>query len=149
MKLKYISIWGLVAMLGCTKLDQSLQDSVTNSSANTDTKALLNAAYNSMNALMHGQDQLFSLQEVTTDEALVPTRGGDWDDNGVWRVLHAHTWNADHGQLLTVFNNLNKLNYDATVVLGFKPSAQQEGEARFLRAMACYYLMDFFGQFSV
>src|SRR3954469_21236806 len=141
MKLKYISIWGLVAMLGCTKLDQSLQDSVTNSSANTDTKALLNAAYNSMNALMHGQDQLFSLQEVTTDEALVPTRGGDWDDNGVWRVLHAHTWNPIHAQFKSVYNGLGQLQSSALTVLAFNPSPIQRAEALFLRSLAQFYIL--------
>jgi hypothetical protein len=146
MKLKYISIWGLVAMLGCTKLDQSLQDSVTNSSANTDTKALLNAAYNSMNALMHGQDQLFSLQEVTTDEALVPTRGGDWDDNGVWRVLHAHTWNPIHAQFKSVYNGLGQLQSSALTVLAFNPSPIQRAEALFLRSLAQFYILDLYGQ---
>ena len=83
------------------------------------------------------------------DESLVPTRGGDWDDNGVWRVLHNHTWNADHGQILQVFNNLNKLNFDATNVLSFGPSKEQAAEARFLRAIALYYLEDLYGQFPV
>ncbi|NMH27160.1 RagB/SusD family nutrient uptake outer membrane protein [Flavobacterium silvaticum] len=32
------------------------------------------------------------LQEITTDEAAAPTRGGDWDDGGKWRVLHQHSW---------------------------------------------------------
>ncbi|MBS1934958.1 MAG: RagB/SusD family nutrient uptake outer membrane protein [Bacteroidetes bacterium] len=80
---------------------------------------------------------------------MVPTRGGDWDDNGVWRVVHNHTWNADHSQVLSVFNNLNKINFDATNVLNFQPSAEQAAEARFLRAYALYYLLDLYGQFPV
>ena len=64
---------------------------------------LLSGAYADLTFLA-AQDQLFSLEENSTDESLVPTRGGDWDDNGVWRVVHAHTWNADHGQILSIFN---------------------------------------------
>ena len=61
-----------------------------------------------MNGLWHDQGQLFSLEETTTDEALVPARGGDWDDNGVWIVLHAHTWDALHVQVKQVFNAFGK-----------------------------------------
>ena len=82
---------------------------------------LLAAAYADLGGPLTAQDLLFSLQENTSDEALVPTRGGDWDDNGVWRVLHAHTWNADHQYVLNVFNALNKVNFDATNVLAFNP----------------------------
>ena len=32
------------------------------------------------------------LQEITSDEATAPTRGGDWDDGGKWRALHQHSW---------------------------------------------------------
>src|SRR5664279_3455190 len=113
-------------MSGCTKLNEKLNSTLTNTQVSTSlgtagTGLLLGAAYADLTFLA-GQDQLFSLEENATDESLVPTRGGDWDDNGVWRVVHAHTWTADHGQILSVFNNLNKLNFDATNVLGFNPS---------------------------
>ncbi len=92
MKLKYICTAGLVLSLGCTKLDQKLNDSFTTpGGSSSDINALLTGTYNSMNALMHSQERLFSLQETTTDEALIPVRGGDWDDNGTWRVMHTHT----------------------------------------------------------
>ena len=146
MKLKYISILGLVTVMGCTKLDQELNDSFTTGSQNTDVGALLNAAYNSMNGLMHAQDQLFSLQETTTDEALIPTRGGDWDDNGVWRVLHAHTWNIIHAQFKSVYNGLGGLQSSALTVLAFNPNATQRAEALFLRSLAQFYLLDLYGQ---
>lgn len=155
--IKKLSIYAVPFMVlvgACTKLDEKLGNTLTNSQTvstlgSAGPGLLLNFAYADIATPFTAQDQVFSLSENVTDESLVPTRGGDWDDNGVWRVLHNHTWNADHGQLLTVFNNLNKLNYDATVVLGFKPTAQQAAEARFLRAMACYYLYDLFNQFSV
>ena len=146
MKLKYISILGLVTVMGCTKLDQTLNDSFTTGSQNADVNALLNAAYNSMNALLHAQDQLFSLQETTTDEALIPTRGGDWDDNGVWRVLHAHTWNVIHAQFKSVYNNLGGLQSSALTVLAFNPNATQRAEALFLRSLSQFYLLDLYGQ---
>src|SRR5438270_10996114 len=88
----------LLAFAGCTKLDEGLNSTFTNAQTAQALGAggvglLLNTAYTDLGVPFTNQDQLFSLEENTADESLVPTRGGDWDDNGVWRVLHAHTWN--------------------------------------------------------
>src|ERR1041384_5548424 len=111
----------LLSAISCTKLDESLNSTLTNQQTasalgTAGVGLLLQTAYTDLAVPFNNQDQLFSLEENTADESLVPTRGGDWDDNGVWRVLHNHTWNADHGQILSVFNNLNKINFDATNV---------------------------------
>jgi starch-binding outer membrane protein, SusD/RagB family len=150
---KLTSLLTLAALAGCTKLDESYTSTV---SADQATQALgangvgllLASAYADLiTPFVSDQGAIFSLEENTTDESLVPTRGGDWDDNGVWRVVHNHTWNADHSQVLSVYNDLNKLNFDATNVLSFKPSKEQAAEARFLRAYALYYLLDLYNQF--
>ena len=137
---------------GCSKLNENLGNTFTNGQTSTALGSagvglILQGAYVDLGTPFTAQDNIFSLEENSTDESLVPTRGGDWDDNGVWRVIHNHTWNADHSQILTVFNNLNKLNFDATNVLAFKPSKQQAAEARFLRALSLYYLLDLYGQY--
>jgi len=143
----------LVALAGCTKLDESYTSTVSADQAASALGAngvglLLGSAYADLiTPFVSDQGAIFSLEENSTDESLVPTRGGDWDDNGVWRVVHNHTWNADHSQVLSVYNDLNKLNFDATNVLAFKPSKEQAAEARFLRAYALYYLLDLYNQF--
>ncbi len=149
-----VPVLAVIAMAGCTKLDESLNSTLTNSQVSTalgasGTGLLLSAAYADLGGPLTSQDLVFSLMENSTDESLVPTRGGDWDDNGVWRVVHAHTWNADHGQVLNVFNSLNKINFDATNVLGFNPSPAQAAEAKFVRALSLYYLLDLYGQFPI
>ena len=149
-----LPILAVIAMAGCTKLDEKLGSTLTNSQVSSalgssGTGLLLSAAYADLGGPLTAQDQVFSLMENSTDESLVPTRGGDWDDNGVWRVVHNHTWNADHGQVTSVFNSLNKINFDATNVLGFNPTASQAAEAKFIRALALYYLLDLYGQFPI
>ena len=144
----------VLAMSGCTKLNEDLGSTLTNSQVSSalgsnGTALLLSAAYADLGGPLTAQDQVFSLMENSTDESLVPTRGGDWDDNGVWRVIHNHTWNADHGQVASVFNGLNKINFDATNVLGFGPTPGQAAEAKFIRALALYYLLDIYGQFPI
>lgn len=139
--------------VSCSKLNENLNTTLTKDQVNSSfgvagPQLILTGAYADLTFLTN-QDQLFSLEENTTDESLVPTRGGDWDDNGVWRVVHAHTWNADHSQILSVFNSLNKLNFDATNVLGFNPTKSQAAQAKALRAFSLYYLLDLYGQYPI
>jgi hypothetical protein len=137
----------LVTLGACTKLNTTLHDSIVGQSGGSlgSSAALLSNSYNDL-SFMHGQDQLFSLEETSSDEALIPTRGGDWDDNGVWRVLHAHTWDVTHTQATAVFLNLGKLESDATTVLASGPSAEVAAEALFLRSLAQFYFVDLYGQ---
>src|SRR5687767_6845113 len=148
MKLKNISIIAIVVLAGCTKLEQKLNDAfpVGPEAGSAEVAALLTSSYNSLNNLVHNQERIFLLNEVTSDEALVPTRGGDWDDGGVFRVLHSHTWTPIHTYVKGTFNELGGLQHSATTVLAFGPNAQQRAEALFLRSFAQFYTLDFFGQ---
>ena len=124
--LKIVSVLFAATILGCTKLNEGLNSTLTNQQTSSSlgpagTQLLLQAAYNDLPGPFNGEGNVFSLEENSTDESLVPTRGGDWDDNGVCRVVHSHNWNADHAQILGTFNSLNKLNFDATNVLAFSP----------------------------
>ena len=147
---KFLVIIVTVALVtSCTKLNENFNDSLKSpgtGSSGANVGALLNNAYNDMNGLMINQDQIFSLEENTSDEALVPTRGGDWDDNGIWRVLHAHSWDVTHQQAQNVFINLGKLESDATTVLAFNPTPQQGAEALFLKCLAQFYYLDLYAQ---
>lgn len=107
---------------------------------------LLRSAYNTFNNPLMDQSRVWAAQQHTTDETIGPTRGGDWDDNGVWRVLHAHTWNADHTFLRDTYRELLQAQYASSLVLDFSPSAQQAAEARFLRALSVFLVLDGWGQ---
>jgi len=137
----------------CTKLDQGLNSTLTNAQAANalganGTQLLLQTAYNDVGGPYSDPGNILALEEVTADQCVVPTRAGDWDDNGKWRSLKQHTFKADGVDvIINQFNSLNKLNFDATNVLAFNPSKVQAAEARFLRALSLYQLLDLFGQF--
>src|SRR6476646_10502025 len=136
----------LLGLASCTKLEQKLQGNILLTQNNASVQALLNGTYSDFGGLINGQDQIFSLEENTSDECLVPTRGGDWDDNGVWRVLHAHTWTATHGQFQSVFNGLGRMESDALATLALGATGAQADEALFLRSVSQFYYLDLFGQ---
>ena len=153
-KYKVIALILAGGITGCTKLDESLNSTLTNQQTAdalgaSGTGLLLKTAYSDLTGPFGDVGQLINLTGNASDESLVPTRGGDWDDNGAWRVMHNHTWNADLGSLLGTFNSLNKINFDATNVLAFGPTPAQAAEARFLRAYALYNILDFFGQYPI
>jgi hypothetical protein len=152
--LKILTLLVLAGVAGCTKLDETYKSTFPGDQAAAalgpqGVSLLLQSAYNDIigGSAFVDQQGVFSLQENSSDESLVVTRGGDWDDNGVWRVVHNHSWDADHSQVLNVFNALNKISFDATNVLNFKPNKAQAAEARFVRAFALYTLLDLYNQY--
>jgi starch-binding outer membrane protein, SusD/RagB family len=148
MKFKIFIITGasVLALSSCTKLDQKVAGSIIYVPSASNAQSVLNATYNNFGGFSHGQDPMFSLNENTGDMCLVPTRGGDWDDNGVWRVLHAHTWTATHGQFVSIFNGLGGMESNALATLASSPTPVQADEANFLLSVSQYYYLDFFGQ---
>ena len=141
-----------VLTLSCTKLDENLNGQLTDSqiggggSGSANTAALLGGVYDNIRGTFQGQEGIYALWEMTTDELIGPTRGGDWDDNGAWRVLHSHRFDADHIRVREVFNNLGGVAYSTTDLLRFSPTPQQAAEARTLRAFAEFMMLDGWNQ---
>lgn len=44
------------------------------------------------NGLQGADRGIYDLNTFTTDEAVLPTRGGDWYDGGLWQNLFKHNW---------------------------------------------------------
>ncbi len=129
----------------CTKLEEKLKSETTSGSTGGgggNPTALLQAAYGALNSPFEDQTRWWACQEHSTDECVGPTRGGDWDDNGIWRVYHNHKWNADHEFLTNTFRELAQAQFAATVVLDNSPSPQQAAEARFIRALSMWAVLD-------
>lgn len=109
-----------------------------------DVDASITNLYNDTYGQLGDQANFFALNEVSTDETLVPTRGTDWGDNGIWRTLHSHTWSPTHQFVLTVWNQLNQNVLRASQIIDplSGPTAAQEADARFLRAFSMYFVLD-------
>lgn len=149
MKNKYIISFAAIAVClsGCTKLNEDLQGQVgTAGVTSNNVSAVLSASYAAMIGPYQAPWNWSALQEVTSDEVIVPTRAGDWDDNGAWRSLHLHKWAPDHSRISDVFRDLNSITYVTTSVLGFSPTPSQAAQARFLRAFAQFSILDGWGQ---
>ncbi len=142
-----------ISFLSCTKLDEKLGSQLSDTggsggSGNVSAANILNGAYDAMRTPYQDQSRMWAAQQHTSDETIGPTRGGDWDDNGVWRVLHSHQWDPNHGFLADTYRDLGRIIFSATDLLRFNPTAQQAAEGRYLRAMAMFSLVDGWDQVS-
>lgn len=96
-----------------------------------------------------------TLNELTTDAMIVPTRGNDWYDNGRWLEIHRQTWTANSGSALddmngawnSLFSGVAKANLMIDVIqkAGGADAPRTLAELRTLRAWYYYMLQDLFG----
>lgn len=99
---------------------------------------------------------IYDYNTLTTDEAMIPIRGGDWYDGGLWNAMYQHRWSADDQSLYDTWKYIYKVIVLANKSLdiissksGLLSAAQQEeyrAEVRAIRAMFYYYAMDMFGR---
>ena len=82
----------------CTNLDEELFDSVTPDNffkTQEEFISALGAAYTAFGD--YASNDPLNLDELMTDEAAYPTRGQDWDDRGLLRRAHLHSYNNEDG----------------------------------------------------
>ncbi len=146
-KMKNIII-GLIAaflVFGCTDLDEELNDSINSSDSSVSASDLLIGAYSSLRELQHEQD-LLPAYVHSSDELIPPTRGGDWDDAGLWRDHHLHGWTNTHAHIDKTWRDLNSRAFNAQQVLcNGDGSASEIAQATFLRTFLDFFTMDLFG----
>ncbi|HEX5154206.1 MAG TPA: RagB/SusD family nutrient uptake outer membrane protein [Parafilimonas sp.] len=158
MKFSFIKYTAAVLVLfaSCTNLDEKevLYDQVTQDNFfKTDAEylAALGAAYTNLYGTFGSADNFWPMQEVTTDEMVVPTRGADWGDGGHWVRLKLHTYNADDprpsNSWNVLFAGVNTCNRVLSIFepIGTDQSKIYVAELKALRAIYYYWLLDLFG----
>lgn len=98
---------------------------------------------------------IYDLNTFTTDEAIMPTRGGDWYDGGFWQGLYLHRWGVNNEAVYATWEYLYRTvilcNGSLERIQDFAEKHPEENvadcvaEVRALRAMFYYYIMDLFG----
>ncbi len=145
---RILTIISLVFFLSCsTDLEEKLGGELNGEQANALTSGtqFLNSAYIALGSF-ETQDLVWAMQEHTSDELVGPTRGGDWDDNGIWRQLHQHTWDAGHQFVENTFNSLSNGVFQSIQALSFDLSTSEKAQAQFLQAWFVFHLLDLYGQ---
>lgn len=99
---------------------------------------------------------LYDYNTFTTDEAIIPIRGGDWYDGGFWQNLYEHRWTAYDEPLYNTWLYLYKVamlcNHSLAVIDANRSLLTDDeylsytSEVKAVRCLFYYELMDMFGR---
>ena len=105
---------------------------------------------------------IYDYNTLTTDEAIIPIRGGDWYDGGLWNAMYQHKWTADDEPLYDTWKYIYKVIVlcnrsldiidarspvgSSTPVLEDREAKSYKAEVRAVRALMYYEAMDMFGR---
>ena len=95
--LKYITCVALasLSLSACTDLDETVYSEVSSNNYFNTRDDVVAMAFRSFE---HGYWTIvprFRMNELSADQLIIPRRDGSWDDGGVWRQFHYHTWTPD------------------------------------------------------
>ena len=151
--IKYIVCLASLAVFSCTKLNEKVLDesSVTGLTDKQLAEGLIAPVYNVLpDIFLH--TRYFALQEISTDEAILPYRGGtDWGDNGIYVSMHRHeTVSTDPNVQNTWTSIVTGLSRSVTAITALKPNKDPSAqlflaEARAMRAYYSLLTLDLFG----
>jgi hypothetical protein len=143
----------IVAGTGCTKLNEEILDesSVTGLTDKQVAEGTLAPVYSVLPTIFQ-HTQYFALQEISTDEAILPYRGGtDWGDNGIYLSLHKHETTSGDPNVRNTWNNIVLgLSRSVTAINALKANTDPNAkmflaEARGMRAYYNMLALDLFG----
>ena len=144
---------GSTMINSCTKLSEKVLDesSVTGLTDKQAAEGIIAPAYAKLeDVFLH--TNYFALQEISTDEAILPYRGGtDWGDNGIYMSLHKHeTTSTDPNVKNTWTNILQGLSRSITAINTLPTNTDPNAkiflaEAKGMRAYYSLLTLDLFG----
>lgn len=143
----------------CTDLDAEVYSDLTPENFPTgevDVIASFASCYTNLYGFQNHGGYMSSIQ-VASDEIMIPQRGSDWFDGGIWLRQHQHQYNSNEPHLngawqflyrgaLQCNDVINLINGPAgQEAITEEQRAQFVGELRALRALFYYWLIDAFG----
>ena len=170
MKHRFFALSVLALSLSLTScLDETPKDQIPETeiydSANSLYVNAVASLYNYIGAHEEGEGLqgtcrgIYDYNTLTTDEAIIPIRGGNWYDGGLWKNMYDHTWTATDTDLYNVWKYLYKVIVLSTksletiekykALLTEQQRVDYAAEVRAVRAIYYYYAMDMFGRIPI
>jgi hypothetical protein len=158
-KLLKLTLAASVLMFGqsCTDLEENLEGDFTEiftpgnpqAQAGGGSNDGLTAAYSRLLNGSANHGSYFSMTEVSTDEAVITQKGGDWFDGGVWLDIHKHDFQATNPQFNGPWNDTFGGIAQSNILLGTNLSASDRAKVRTLRAYFYWRLLDNYGRVRI
>lgn len=152
-------IFSIIAFL-CASCNNELDETVFSDATSenyvyTEPYGAMGIVYAKMRDVFF-QDNWYMLQETSSDEMCQPANASGWDDGGMYKRIHLHTWNSESPQVSNMWNNFYYAVLSANRVIGQLESgeipapagiskASLVSEMRVSRAFYYWLLFDNFG----
>jgi len=174
MKKKYLSALIVSSLIfgACSDLSETLYDKVSMDDygkTSAEIQTIVGGAYATLRGYGSGTDEgngvncyptceyVFFLDECSSDEACIPTRGTDWYDGGRYQEAQRHQWSTNNQMVLSAwryaFTGISKINAIIYQVdsseLTDEAKATVNAELRGLRAYYYWQLLDKFGNVPI
>jgi len=145
--LTLLFVLGLLSLTeSCTKLKETVLDesSVTGLTEKQIADGTIAPVYAQLpNIFIH--TGLFALQEITTDEAILPYRGGtDWGDNGIFLDLHRHQTTSNNAPVRNTWNPITQSLSRAVSAISSLQGSKDPNAAKYIaeaKGMYAFYNM--------
>lgn len=144
----------LLATNSCTDLKEEVLDetSATGLSEKQAADGIIAPVYALLPSIFQ-HTTYFAIQEISTDEAILPYRGGtDWGDNGIYISMHQHNYFTTDPNLRNTWNLLLTGISRAVTAINELPNNNDPSAKTYLaeaRGMRAYYNMMVFDLFGV
>jgi hypothetical protein len=145
-------------LVSCHKIDVPVKTELTPDVFPQNSSQFIQAAGPAYAAL-RGNFSLdyWFMQSLSTDEAILPARGGNWYDNQNYINLHYHNWTKDHGFTNATWNWLSIVIGTTNQALSIldktmPPDNNKErmlSELKMVRAIAYFMMMDLYGNVPI
>lgn len=163
--LRILALCGVLFTSSCTDLTEQIYSEVPASEFYQTEEQFISALGAAYTVLGDGglgtHVSMLTVEEVASDELVIPQRGQDWFDGGVWLRLHRHTWRYDEPYFNNMWNFLyegvnatNRLIYQFEKAIDAgnadpELAASFIAELEVLRALYYYWLLDNFGNVPI
>ncbi len=162
--MKKLFLFTLIAAIlllnSCSKLDVSVESQYVSTNFPTtaaDYAAIIGPIYSQLSSKY--SIEYFRMQELTTDELILPARDGNYDDGGQYRQHHNHTYTKDHSNIKDVwewgFGGINTCNRVINII-GQSAAKEDDptklgalAELKTMRSLFYFFMMDLYGNVPI
>lgn len=158
---KYIcylfSCLGLISLSACSGLDEEVFSDITEDTYEYqpgDATKVVGSSYATLRNYIGFNT--YYIQQICTDETVQPANAAGWDDGGVFRRMHLHSWNAEQAHVIEYWGTsytgvilanraIQLLADDSFPISPTEDRASLIAETRALRAYYYWQILDNFG----
>jgi hypothetical protein len=146
----------VAASFACHKLEVPITTELTTDTYPQDSASFITASGPVYVVLRgnYGGVEWFMQNSLSTDEAIMPARGGNWYDGAQNQQMHYHTWTRDNGYVNGNWNWLSTIIGVSNQTIDVLSTTESDGptksrhlsEIKMVRALAYFWMMDNYGR---